>query len=348
MLLLSITLGALTVGIFALGWEMLVGARRRAALAAAPRDELRSFLRAASPMVGLEALPIALAAPQEHMTEVEAARESDEAADTALLLPEMPGLFPPVPPAPLSPLNQTPLAHETQFETEAAIRSVLKSEPEFTAEPGFTPAAEPAASAEPESEPPSEIAPVQQIADDAPIADGFIFRRNVSREFASMEISHKRFRTADSPPAPPATSTASVTSALPAPVDFSTIQNEIRAALTAPPQAEPSRPAQGAQLTWTEPGRLAVLSLGGSTARAGLALLSAHNISVLIAPPGHPFGTHVEGIEILTVTDKDAAVPLAVTLRAKLASGAALAFFTETGLTGAIALLAAQFSRRSA
>ncbi len=166
--------------------------------------------------------------------------------------------------------------------------------------------------------------------------DSFVFRRHVSRDFASMELSHKRFRPAPEPESPP-----------PAPLDFSTIQSEIRAVLgAAPPSPPPAAPRQ-AQLSWTEPQRLAVLSLAGAPPEAGFALLREHGISTLIAATGHPFRRPVEEIEILSLPDgTDTAAPLAARLRAKLANGERIAFHTETGLSGASALLAARFSSR--
>ncbi|WP_298214466.1 hypothetical protein, partial [Acidocella sp.] len=109
--------------------------------------------------------------------------------------------------------------------------------------------------------------------------------------------------------------------------------------------AAPPRPA-GAQLVWTEPGRLAVLSLGCEGAAAGIARLRARGISALIAAPGHPFPPG-GGLEIILVEDATLA-PLAARLRARLAAGEALAFHVEQGLSGAVAGLAAQLSSRRA
>ncbi len=251
-LLLSLALGILSLGVLVLGADILAGSRRRAALAAAPQDELRAFLRAAPPMQAPPALP----------------------------------------------------------------------EPAIPAPVAFEPPPAPTA---------SEPAP-------APAADGFVFRRHVSRDFASMEMSHKRFRTAPGIETPP-----------PAPLDFSTIQSEVRAILGAATPVLPSSTAQAAHLIWTEPERLAVLSLAGATPETGLALLRAHGIATLIAAPGHPFRPPIEGVELLALPDgADAAAPLAAQLRAKLAEGERIAFHTETGLSGAAALLAARFSSRRA
>ncbi len=132
-----------------------------------------------------------------------------------------------------------------------------------------------------------------------------------------------------------------------APADLAAIQSEIRAAFQAAGSspAAPPRPA-GAQLVWTEPGRLAVLSLGGEGAAAGIARLRARGISALIAAPGHPFPPG-GGVEIILVEDATLA-PLAARLRARLAAGEALAFHVEQGLSGAVAGLAAQLSSRRA
>lgn len=173
-------------------------------------------------------------------------------------------------------------------------------------------------------------------ADLPPAPDGFVFRRHVSRDFASMELSHKRFHPALKPDTPP-------------PLEFSTIQSEIRAALNADAPIAPRRAPQAAQLIWAEPERLAVLTLSGAAPEAGIALLRRHGISTLIAARGHPFQQSTEGIEILSLPDgTDAVAPLAARLRAKLAAQERIAFHTETGLSGAAALLAARFSNRRA
>jgi len=244
-LLLSVALGLLSLGILALGTDILAGSRRRAALAASPQDELRTFLRASSPMQAQPALP----------------------------------------------------------------------EPQ-TVEP-----------ASPEELP---------MAEAAPAMDNFMFRRHVSRDFASMELSHKRFRPAAESETPP-----------PVPLDFPIIRSEIRAVLGAPAPSSPRPAPRAAQLIWTEAERLAVLSLAGATPKSGLALLREHGIATLIAAPGHPFRLPVEGIEILSLPESaGAAAPLAARLRAKLTKGERIAFHTETGLSGAAALLAARFSSR--
>ncbi len=262
-LLLSGALGILSLGILALGTDILASSRRRAALAAAPQDELRAFLRAAPPMRAQPAMPE----------------------------PE------PGKPASLGPLT---------FEPSLVL------------------------------EPPTalKLAPAQA---EAQAADGFVFRRHVSRDFASMELSHKRFRPAPEPENPP-----------PAPLDFSTIQSEVRAALGAAAPAFPPPIPHGAQLTWTEPGRLAVLSLAGAPAEAGLALLRDHGVATLIAASGHPFRLPVEGIDILSLPHGSGAAALTTRLRAKLADGGRIAFHTESGLSGAAAQLAARFSSRQA
>ena len=171
-----------------------------------------------------------------------------------------------------------------------------------------------------------------------PVPEEFIFRRNVSRDFASMEISHKRFR-----PAVPEEPS------LPAPMDFSSIQREIRAKLNASPPAVPHHTPPAAQLLWTEAGRLAVLTLAGSAPASGLALLKQHGIGTLLAIPGHPFHATGEDIEILSLPESSgAAASLATRLRARLAQGGRIAFHTETGLSGTAALLAARLSTRKA
>ena len=169
-------------------------------------------------------------------------------------------------------------------------------------------------------------------------ADSFVFRRHISRDFASMELSHKRFRPAPQPESPPR-----------APLDISTIQSEIRAVLGPAPSSPLHASPHLAQLTWTQPQRLAVLALAGAPPKAGLALLRAHGIFTLIAATGHPFRRPVEEIEILSLPDgADAAAPLAAQLRAKLAAGERIAFHAETGLSGAAAQLVARFSSRQA
>ena len=193
--------------------------------------------------------------------------------------------------------------------------------------------------------PPMQAAPPQPASEPAiepdppPAGEGFMFRRNVSRDFASMEVSHKRFR-----PAPEA-ETAALS---PAPVEFSVIQNEVRAVLgTAPGQS--SSTSHGANLAWAEPDRLAVLSLAAAAPEDGLALLRDHGITTLIAAPGHPFRQPADKFDLLSLPESaDAAAPLAAKLRAKLATGEPIAFHAETALSGAAALLAARLSSRRA
>ncbi len=232
-LLLSAILCILSLGALMIGINLFINARRKAALAAVPQDDLRRFLRAAPPMQ----------------------------------------------------LSQTEVKH---------------------------------------------------IDEDPPAPHNFIFRRHVSRDFASMEISHKRFR-----PAPENAVTR------PVPLDILTIRSEVRAVLEAAAPAAPQPPAPEAKLLWTEADRLAVLSLAGASPASGLALLRRHGIGTLIAATGHPFRLGETGIEILPLPDgAKATAPLAAQLRAKLAQGERIAFHTETGLSGAAALLATRFSNR--
>ncbi|MDE1897119.1 MAG: hypothetical protein KGH91_08595, partial [Rhodospirillales bacterium] len=164
----------------------------------------------------------------------------------------------------------------------------------------------------------------------------FVFRRRVSRDFATMEVSHKRFR--------PAVENEVITTSQP---DISAIRSEVRAVLEAAAPAAPQQPAPEAKLLWTEADRLAVLSLAGASPASGLALLKRYSIGTLIAAPGHPFRVVEGGIEILPLPDGfRAAAPLVALLRAKLGQGERIAFHTETGLSGAAALLAARFSSR--
>ena len=186
--------------------------------------------------------------------------------------------------------------------------------------------------------PNESVQPGSTTYETPPTPAEFIFRRRVSRDFASMELSHKRFRSATETEA-----------AAPAPVEISIIRNEIRAVLEAPAPAAPRHARPVAELIWTEADRLAVLSLAGATPASGLALLKRHGIGTLIAGPGHPFRQAWEAIDILLLPDgPDTTPPLAARLRAKLARGERVAFYTETGLSGAAALLAARFSSRQA
>lgn len=169
----------------------------------------------------------------------------------------------------------------------------------------------------------------------------FVFRRNLIQ---------------DHPPAPPAD--APPPSVPPAKIAFSTIQDEIRAALgqaangsttssaVAPsPVAAPVLPA----LAWTEEGRLAVLSLGDATAETAWSLLQAHGVHILIVPQDHPFPAASRMIELIYLSSyNDASMPeLIGRLRAKLAKGERIAFYTETGLSGTGAFLAARLSGRN-
>lgn len=132
---------------------------------------------------------------------------------------------------------------------------------------------------------------------------------------------------------------------------FSAIQDEIRAALQAATKEAPSTPsANPALLNWSEPGRLAVLSLGDASPTTALSLLQAQGVHILIVPETHPFPTPNRNIELLCLSDHEDAslTTLATGLRAKLAKGERIAFYTETGLTGSAALLAARLSSRSA
>lgn len=143
---------------------------------------------------------------------------------------------------------------------------------------------------------------------------------------------------AHSPPAPPEK------------ISFHTIKDEIRAALgqatqSAPVVAAPASPT----LNWTETGRLAVLSLRTASPKTAWPLLQSEGIHVLIVPQGHPFSTTSRTIELVCLADYNDAstAELIAKLRAKLAKGERIAFYTETGLSGAGAFLAARLSGRS-
>lgn len=169
----------------------------------------------------------------------------------------------------------------------------------------------------------------------------FVFRRNLIQ---------------DRPPAPPAETQPP--SAPPAKIAFSTIQDEIRAALgqaangsttsSAPAALPLSAPALPV-LTWTEEGRLAVLSLGNATAETAWSLLQTHGVHILIVPQDHPFPAASRMIELIYLSSyNDASMPeLIGRLRAKLAKGERIAFYTETGLSGTGAFLAARLSGRN-
>lgn len=233
-LLLSATLCILSLGVVALGLDLLTGARRKAAAAVPPQDDLRVFLRLAPPMT---------------------------------------------------------------MQPGQAEQVIAHSPP--------------------------------------PLPEDFIFRRRVSRDFASMEISHKRFRSSE----------AAGTEAA-AEMDMPAIRHEIRTSLGNPSSETATAEAQ---LRWTDTNRMAVLSLAGAAPDSGLALLKRYGIGTLITAPGHPFKPEGKAVEILPLPDDSgAAAPLAARLRAKLARGERIAFHTETGLSGAAALLAARFASRQA
>lgn len=137
----------------------------------------------------------------------------------------------------------------------------------------------------------------------------------------------------------------------PTKIEFSTIQNEIRAALGQAAQSATQAPApRSATLSWTESGRLAVLSLGDTPPENAWPLLQAQGIYILIVPETHPFPPPNRTIDLLCLPDIDEATmsALIAKLRAKLAKGERIAFYTETGLTGPAALLAARLSGRMA
>ena len=166
------------------------------------------------------------------------------------------------------------------------------------------------------------------------ISTDFVFRRNLSRQLLTpAESAIAR------PVTPPAT------------IAFHTIQSEIRAALEAAaaqetgPVTAPAIPL----LNWTEPGRLAVLSLGESPPEAAWTMLKAQGVDLLIIAEDHMILPPNGEIELLVLTDLDEAtlLKLIAALRARLAKGGRIAFYTETGLTGGAALLAARLSTRA-
>lgn len=143
--------------------------------------------------------------------------------------------------------------------------------------------------------------------------------------------------------------TASAPSAPPKPIDFDIIQREIRAALGTATQAESPATAGGLSLDWAEPGRLAVLSLGDAEPQAAWPLLQAEGIHILIVAADHPFPTPNRAIDLICLPeDAESAIPALIAgLRAKLAKGGRIAFYTETGLSGPMSLLAARLSSRA-
>lgn len=135
----------------------------------------------------------------------------------------------------------------------------------------------------------------------------------------------------------------------PAKIAFSTIQDEIRAALSQATKASPTATAPALPtLNWTETGRLAVLSLSHAAPETAWSLLQAQDIHILIVPQNHPFSTTNRMIELICLSSyNDASMPdLIAKLRAKLTKGERIAFYTETGLSGASAFLAARLSGR--
>ena len=168
--------------------------------------------------------------------------------------------------------------------------------------------------------------------DDETDTTDFVFRRHLSQTQAPAP---------DVPP-PPASA--------PKAVDFNTIQREIRAALGTAAQApQPAPRPKSAALRWTEPGRLAVLSLGNAAPQTAWPLLQAQGIYILIAAETHPFPAPNRNIELICLPDHGEADISALTarLRAKLTKGERIAFYTETGLYGPAALLAARLSSRA-
>lgn len=126
-------------------------------------------------------------------------------------------------------------------------------------------------------------------------------------------------------------------------VAFSTIQDEIRAALGAATRdAAPQSTTDMPVLQWLEPGRLAVLSLNGAAPESVWSLLQSQGIHILVTPETHPFPTPNRAIELLCLPSRaeTAIPPLATKLRAKLAKGERIAFYGESRLHGPIALLA--------
>lgn len=167
-------------------------------------------------------------------------------------------------------------------------------------------------------------------------ASDFVFRRNFAQSLTAPAENEPE---AEPPP--------------PTKVEFSTIQNEIRAALgqaAQSPKPNPRPAHSSAMLSWTESGRLAVLSLGDSAPEIAWPLLQAQGIHILIVPEDHPFPPPNRAIELLCLAgfDEPAITALIAKLRAKLAKGERVAFYTETGLTGPAALLAARLTGRTA
>lgn len=164
--------------------------------------------------------------------------------------------------------------------------------------------------------------------------EDFVFRRNLAQTLTAPADT-----VPDSKPAPPTK------------IEFSTIQNEIRAALgQAAQNPTPAPSASSAILSWAESGRLAVLSLGDAPPEIAWPLLQAQGIHILVVPEDHPFPPPNRTIELLCLADMDEAEMSALVsgLRAKLTKGERIAFYTETGLTGPAAFLAARLSGRTA
>lgn len=167
----------------------------------------------------------------------------------------------------------------------------------------------------------------------------FVFRRHLTPPLSTPVEQAKK--TPEAHPAPPPK------------IEFSTIQNEIRAALgqaAQSPRPVPAPAPHTAMLSWAESGSLAVLSLGDADPEIAWPLLQTHGIHILVVPEGHPFPPPNRTIELLCLADIDEAAmaTLIAGLRAKLAKGERIAFYTETGLTGPAALLAARLTNRTA
>lgn len=174
----------------------------------------------------------------------------------------------------------------------------------------------------------------------APLTNGpvskpadFVFRRHLTQPLSTPDNTAQ-----ETQPSPPPK------------IEFSTIQNEIRAALEQAAQTpKPASPPSAAMVSWTESGRLAVLSLGDAPPEIAWSLLQAQGIHILIVPEDHPFPPPNRTIELLCLPEMDEAAmsALIARLRAKLAKGERIAFYTEAGLTGSAALLAARLSGRT-
>lgn len=168
--------------------------------------------------------------------------------------------------------------------------------------------------------------------DNARDTTDFVFRRRLAQSLAT-------------PPESPSNS-----SPPPKAIDFSTIQREIRAALgTATQETEPASSSKNASLKWTEPDRLAVLSLGNAKPQTAWSLMQTQGIHILIVPETHPFPAPNRNIELICLPDhgEPDISALISKLRAKLTKGERIAFYTEAGLSGPTALLAARLSSRT-